>query len=194
MSQGEGVSRGVVKRTPEATQGMGKGKRASDIPRISEIEISFKRNPKHDAAEFERQLKAQEEGINSLTVDEFIKNRDRYLKDGRPLEGDAAQKLARQEALKEKVSELRKQGLSREQAKKQAEEWLKNQAALHNPDQIAGGNPRHIGGMGNKKINSSIGSQWKSRIKDLDRKIRDTAEAMTQEERESTFLNVRLKH
>jgi hypothetical protein len=174
-------------------KGTGKGKRVSDIPRIPEIEISFKRNPKHDAAEFERQLKAQEEGINSLTVDEFIKNRDRYLKDGRALEGDAAQRLARQEALKEKVAELRKQGLSREEAKKQAEEWLETQAALHNPDQIAGGNPRHIGGMGDKKINSSIGSQWKSRIKDLDKQIRDIAKTMTQEERESTFLNIKLK-
>jgi uncharacterized protein YukE len=174
-------------------KGTGKGKRVSDIPRIPEIEISFKRNPKHDAAEFERQLKAQEEGINSLTVDEFIKNRDRYLKDGRALEGDAAQRLARQEALKEKVAELRKQGLSREEAKKQAEEWLETQAALHNPDQIAGGNPSHIGGMGDKKINSSIGSQWKSRIKDLDKQIRDIAKTMTQEERESTFLNIKLK-
>jgi hypothetical protein len=174
-------------------KGTGKGKRVSDIPRIPEIEISFKRNPKHDAAEFERQLEAQEEGINSLTVDEFIKNRDRYLKDGRALEGDAAQRLARQEALKEKVSELRKQGLSRKEAKKQAEEWLETQAALHNPDQIAGGNPSHIDGMGDKKINSSIGSKWKSRIKDLDKQIRDIAKTMTQEERESTFLNIKLK-
>ncbi|BDG30758.1 polymorphic toxin type 15 domain-containing protein [Parageobacillus thermoglucosidasius] len=47
--------------------------------------------------------------------------------------------------------------------------------------------------MGNKKINSSIGSQWKSRIKDLDTNIRDIAKTMTQEERESTFLNIKLK-
>ncbi|WP_080561286.1 polymorphic toxin type 15 domain-containing protein [Parageobacillus thermoglucosidasius] len=52
---------------------------------------------------------------------------------------------------------------------------------------------RHIGEMGNKKINSSIGSQWKSRIKDLDTNIRDIAKTMTQEERESTFLNIKLK-
>lgn len=163
------------------------------LPRISEIELSFKRNPKHDSAEFERQLKDQEEGINSLTVDEFITNRNRYLEEGRAVEGNAAQKLARQEALKDKVMELRKQGLSRVEANEQAEAWLKDQAALHNPDQIAGGNPHHIGGMGDRKINSSIGSQWRSNSKELDKKVRDIAEHMTQEDRESTLLNVKLK-
>lgn len=60
--------------------------------------------------------------------------------------------------MKEKVTELRKQGLSREEANKKAEEWLKEQAALHNPDQIAGGKPEKIGGVGDKRVNSSIGS------------------------------------
>lgn len=114
----------------------------------------------NDSAEFERQLKDQEEGLNSLTVDEFITNRNRYLEEGRAFEGNAAQKLARQAALKDKVMELRKQGSSRVEANEQAEAWLKDQAALHKPDQIAGGNPHHIGGMG---------------------------------DRESTFLNVKLK-
>jgi hypothetical protein len=54
--------------------------------------------------------------------------------------------------------------------------------------------PRHIGGMGDKKINSSIGSQWKSRMKDLDKQIRDITKTMTQEERESPFLNIKLKY
>ncbi|QOS82315.1 hypothetical protein JNUCC31_05450 [Paenibacillus sp. JNUCC31] len=179
---------------PNYNQEAGKGSGGVDVPRISEVEIKFKINPKHDKIEFERQLKAQEEGINSLTVEEFIQNRDRYLRDGRALEGDAAQKLARQEALKEKVTELRKQGLSREEANKKAEEWLKEQAALHNPDQIAGGKPEKIGGVGDKRVNSSIGSQWKSRIRELDKQIREIASTMTKEERESTFLNIKLKY
>ncbi|OPZ92569.1 MAG: hypothetical protein BWY74_01517 [Firmicutes bacterium ADurb.Bin419] len=65
---------------------MDNGNGTDDIPRISEIEVHFNRNPNHDADEFERQLKAQEKGMNSLTVDEFIKNRDRYLKEGRAVE------------------------------------------------------------------------------------------------------------
>jgi hypothetical protein len=48
--------------------------------------------------------------------------------------------------------------------------------------------------MGDKKINSSIGSQWKSRMKDLDKQIRDITKTMTQEERESTFFNIKLKY
>ncbi|MGM0923924.1 MAG: polymorphic toxin type 15 domain-containing protein [Bacillota bacterium] len=50
---------------------------------------------------------------------------------------------------------------------------MKKQAALHNPDQIAGGNPLNIEGMGDKKINTSIGSQWKYRIDVIDEQIRE---------------------
>ncbi|WP_336047119.1 polymorphic toxin type 15 domain-containing protein, partial [Solibacillus ferritrahens] len=165
------------------------------VPRIREIEVEFtRRNPKHDSKEFARQLKDQEEGINELTVDEFIKNRDRYLKDGRAIEGDAAQKLARKKALQNKVDELRRDGLSYEEAEKKANEWIKGQAALHNPDQIAGGNPTKIGGLGDKDINSSIGSQWRSRIKDLDKQVRAIGNNMTEEERKTTYLNIKLKH
>ncbi|WP_411831052.1 polymorphic toxin type 15 domain-containing protein [Peribacillus frigoritolerans] len=114
------------------------------------------------------------------------------MEEGRALEGNAAQKLARKEALKEKVLELRKQGLSRQDANKKANEWLETQAALHNPDQIAGGNPINIGGMGDKKVNSSIGSQWKYRIDVLDEQIRELSKTMVESERKSTYLNVKL--
>jgi hypothetical protein len=40
----------------------------------------------------------------------------------------------------------------------QASEWLETKAALHNPDQIAGGKADIIGGLGDKRVNSSIGS------------------------------------
>lgn len=59
---------------------------------------------------------------------------------------------------------MRKQGLSRADATKQASEWLETKAALHNPDQIAGGRANIIGGLGDKRVNSSIGSQWKYNI------------------------------
>ncbi|MFY0781050.1 polymorphic toxin type 15 domain-containing protein [Peribacillus simplex] len=162
------------------------------VQRISEIEVMFKQNPKHNAEEFARQLKDQEKGLNDLTIEEYLKNRERYIEEGRALEGNAAQKLARKEALKEKVLELRKQGLSRQDANKKANEWLETQAALHNPDQIAGGNPINIGGMGDKKVNSSIGSQWKYRIDVLDEQIRELSKTMVESERKSTYLNVKL--
>ena len=56
--------------------------------------------------------------MNELTIDEYLKNRERYIAEGRAIEGNAAQKIARQEALKDKIAELRKQGLSRADALK----------------------------------------------------------------------------
>ncbi|MFE4746859.1 polymorphic toxin type 15 domain-containing protein [Paenibacillus chitinolyticus] len=123
---------------------------------MEEIDVKFKRNKKHDSEEFKRQLKDQQNGINELTVEEFIANRDRYLKDGRALEGDAAQKLARKKALQDKIDEFREEGLSYQEAEQKANEWIKDKAALHNPDQIAGGYPEKIDGLGDLGINSSI--------------------------------------
>ncbi|MGG0658087.1 T7SS effector LXG polymorphic toxin [Rummeliibacillus pycnus] len=163
-----------------------------DVPRIKEIEVNFKKNVKHDSEEFVKQLKDQEKGMNELTVDEYLKNRDRYIAEGRAIEGNAAQKMARQEALKDKIAELRKQGLSRADATKQASEWMETKAALHNPDQIAGGRADIIGGLGDKRVNSSIGSQWKYRIDVVDEQIREIAKNMSPEKLKNTYLNVKL--
>ena len=164
------------------------------IARLDEVTVSFNRNPKHDETEFVRQLKNQEEGMNKLTVQEYLDNRERYIKEGRAIEGDMAQKVAREEAFDAKYKELRNSGLSRAEAQIKAKEWLKTQAALHNPDQIAGGNPLHIGGMGDTRINSSLGSQWKYRIDVVDEQIRNMAAQMTPQQLQTTYLNVRLTY
>lgn len=132
--------------------------------------------------------------MNKLTVDEYLKNRERYITEGRAIEGNMAQQAARKEALANKVDELLDSGMSFQEAEKQAEKWLDSQAALNNPDQIAGGNPLNIGGMGDKAINSSIGSQWKYRIDAVDEQIQAMVKNMTDAERKSTYLNVKLKH
>ncbi|WP_343750238.1 polymorphic toxin type 15 domain-containing protein [Paraclostridium ghonii] len=158
------------------------------------MEVKFKCKTKYDEAEFARQLADQEAGMNKLTVDEYLKNRERNIAEGRAIEGNSAQKVARENAYLDKVREFRKSGLSNEEAKTQAEKWLKTQAALHNPDQIAGGKPLNIGGMGDKKINSSIGSQWKYRINHLDEQIKALAKTMAEIEKKSTHLNVKLRY
>lgn len=185
---------GIVKMvgSGKGTKGTGNVRHLDDVPRISEIEVNFKRNIKHDPEEFARQLKNQEKGMNELTVNEYLKNRERYIAKGRAIEGNAAQKMARQEALKDKIAELRKQGLSRADATKQASDWMDTQAALHNPDQIAGGRADSIGGLGDKRVNSSLGSQWKYRIDIVDEQIRKTAENMSPAEIKNTYLNVKL--
>ncbi len=84
--------------------------------------------------------------------------------------------------------------LTYEKAKEQAEKWLKTQAALHDPDQIAGGNPEKIIAMGNRRINSSIGSRWKSRADDVENKVRQYIKdnSITDDELDSIYLNVEM--
>ena len=180
------------------SRGSGKGsgnvKHLDDVPRIKEVEVNFKRNDKHESEEFARQLKDQEKGMNELTVDEYLKNRERYIEQGRAIEGNAAQQATREKALNKKIEELFESGMSWEEAEIKANSWLKTQAALHNPDQIAGGNPLNIGGMGDKRINSSIGSQWRYRIDIVDEQIGELAKVMTPEQRKNIYLNVKLTH
>ena len=156
--------------------------------------MKFNYKSKYDEAEFARQLADQEAGMNKLTVDEYLKNRERYLAESRAIEGNVAQKAAREKALADKVDELRSKGKSLKEAEIQAQKWLATQAALHNPDQIVGGNPSNIGGMGDKKINSSIGSQWKYRIDEVDEQIQAMAKNMSDAERKNTYLNIKLKY
>lgn len=132
--------------------------------------------------------------MNELTVQEYLDNRQKYIEQGRAIEGNAAQQAAREGAYLDKVSELRRNGLSAEEAKVQAEGWIKTQAALHNPDQVAGGNASNIGGVGDKGVNSSIGSQWRYRIDVVDEQIQKAAKGMSEAERKSTYLNVNLTY
>lgn len=164
------------------------------MTRIKQIEVDFNYNPKYDEGEFARQLADQEKGMNELTVDEYLKNRDRYINEGRAAEGSKAQQVARENAYLEKVKELRKSGLTQQEAEIKAQEWIDTQAALHNPDQIAGGYPSNVGGMGDSAINSSIGIQWRYRIKAVDEQIQAIAKKMTETEKKNTYLNVKLSY
>ncbi len=94
----------------------------------------------------------------------------------------------------DKIRELRDSGLSAREADIQAHSWLNTQAALHNPDLIAGGNLLQVDDVGDKGINSSIGAQWKYRISTVDRHVQSLANNMTEIERKSTYLNVKLKY
>lgn len=59
---------------------------------------------------------------------------------------------------------------------------------------IAGGKAEVIGGLGDKRINSSIGSQWRYRIDIADEQIKELAKSMTPEQLKNTYLNVKLTH
>ena len=143
-----------------------------EIKRVDEIKVEFNYNSKYDEAEFARQLADQQKGMNELTVREYLDNRQKYIEQGRAIESNAAQQAAREKAFVDKVDELQDAGLSLKEAEEQAEKWLDTQAAVHNPDQVAGGYASNVGGVGDKGVNSSIGSQWRYRIDDVDVQIK----------------------
>jgi len=158
--------------------------------------------------EFYKQLKAQEDGINKMTVGEYTANR-KILKDltakhghkkAREIltNGGKAQEAARKK-LSAEISEsiresLKKQGIKGKKAEKIAEEHTQKQmdqlAALHDPDLIVGGNDT-ISKVGNKNVNSSLGSQWAKdgRVNEIDKAA---GKAMTESGPE-TPMNVKLE-
>jgi type VI secretion system secreted protein VgrG len=127
--------------------------------------------------EFYKQLKAQEDGINKMTVGQYTSNRkilnDLTAQHGHKkareilTQGGKAQEAARKQLSKKiqySIEEsLAKNNIYGKEAEKLATEQTQRQmdqlAALHDPDLIAGGNDT-ISSVGNKNVNSSLGSQW----------------------------------
>ena len=169
-------------------------KQEKKVSKTEEITVEFKYKSKFDEEEFSRQLSNQEKGMNKLTVKEYLENRKNYKAKGRDPRGDAAQKQAREDALRNKIDELQSKNpdKSYDQIKKEANDWLETQAALHDPDQVAGGDPTKITGMGDRRINSSLGGQWMSRIGAVDEKVEAFAKTLTEEQQMNTYLNIRL--
>lgn len=163
--------------------------------KMKPAEITFLRRKEYDAAEYRSQLDGQQEGLNRMKVEQWFKNREAYLRraeesesgSGRATEGAKAQKVfrmqERERLMAKKVVEEKK---TREQAAVEVDEFMKTQAALHDPDQIAGGDPTVIRALGNRRINSSIGNQWKYGVGTLD----DAVKAVPEEIRKDVNMNV----
>ncbi len=176
---------------------------ALGLPAIEKVQIRFKPSAAHDPVEFARQAKAQEDGLNKLTVEQYLANRDRYLKEGRAPEGSKAQKKMRDAAVDDKAAQILDENpeMDYDQALAEAKEWVKGQAVLHDPDQVVGGNPDNVTGLGDARVNSSIGSQWSkkapgssmTRAERIDKLIRDAAKNMSVDKRKNTYLNVDLE-
>lgn len=139
----------------------------------------FKRNRNHDSAEYNRQYNEQMDTLESMTAADWLRNRIEYLENGRTTDSLRAQQNARDAALDNHIDELldADENLSYEDASQAAAEWLKSQAATHRLDGIAGGDVTDISGVGDTRINSSLGSQWRSRVGDIDSAIIDYVNA-----------------
>jgi hypothetical protein len=159
--------------------------------------------PGEKHVEMDRQLEGQQDGLNQMTVQEYLDGRDAYMVEGR---GDpAVARSARakyhadlQEKLKIKYQRSGMDAVDAElHATANATEQMKALAALHNPDQVAGG-ANVIRDFGDRQVNSTIGGQWASplkggrpqvsRIQLLDNAAREIPVA----QRATTLMNVKL--
>ena len=145
--------------------------------------------PTSKHGEFERQLKGQQDGLNRLTVEEFLENVANPVK-----RSPSAAKRARkelEESLTQRFEEELQQSMGYRAAKieaaRRAKETMASLAALHNPDLIAGGKDV-ITDFGDRQVNSSIGPQWKTKI-DI---LRNAAESVPEASRGKTLVNVNL--
>ncbi len=138
-------------------------------PAAAPTKIDAFKMPKNGSkAEMERQLKEQQDKINSMSPDDLLANLKKFKEEGRP-DDSAERQLARKKAGAAKQEEIYEQlledGLSpraaKQQAAEEAEEWLSTKDATHDLDWVAGGDGT-ISGVGGSTENRSIGSQWKS--------------------------------
>jgi hypothetical protein len=144
--------------------------------------------PASKIGEFERQLQGQEDGLNRLTVDEYLENIANPVKRSRAAARRARKDLEDTLRIRFQKDYRNLDPLEAEAAAiKKAKETMLNLAGLHNPDLSAGGKDM-IADFGDRQVNSSIGPQWRPKIANL----KTAAENVPQSMRESTFLNVKL--
>lgn len=172
-------------------------KQVKDVDRFdTSIDVSlkqFKRNKNHDSPEYNRQYNEQMDTLQSMSAADWLRNRIDYLENGRTPDSLRAQQAARDAAFNAKVTELRRSGESRASAQQIAEQWLSGQAATHRLDGIAGGDVTDISGVGDSRINSSLGSQWRSRVGDVDTAIINFVNANPGVDLNNVSLNVVLR-
>ena len=156
--------------------------------------------PASKAAEMERQLAGQQTGLNNMTAQEYLDGRKAFA-DRKAVTGSgrgsgqpaADARVAYEDELQGKLLDTyTKQGMSPVEAKKlaisDAAKQMTALAALHNPDMSVGG-ANVITDMGDRSVNSSIGSQWKGRVADLD----TAASSVPANERATTRMNAKLE-
>jgi len=145
-------------------------------------------------AEYDRQLKGQQDALNKMSAQEYKEGRDLYKSQGRTSDPKVAKEARKEHAdrlYRKYMKQYQKEGYSPDvadgMASAKTKEIMSELAALHNPDMYAGGKDQ-ITDLGDKGINSSIGSQWKSRVDKMD----EAVSKIPVEKRNSTGMNVSL--
>ncbi|WP_420710642.1 polymorphic toxin type 15 domain-containing protein [Agrococcus sp. SL85] len=78
------------------------------------------------------------------------------------------------------------------EAARNADAWLSTRAATHRLDGIAGGDLTDISGVGDSGVNSSLGSQWRSRVGAPDQAVLDFVSNDPGVDRSSVFMHIAL--
>lgn len=126
--------------------------------------------------DFMEQLLEQEDAINNTDIAELIQRRKMVKQMGTgTLRDRGAQTTARKEWARGKVRELLAAGMSLSHAKQAAAKEAANLDATHVLDIVAGDDASELSGLQNNSVNRSIGSQWRSRVVDLDDALADHA-------------------
>jgi hypothetical protein len=166
------------------------------IIRMKKVGVTFECDTNEfDLVEYQDQLSGQQAGLNKLKVNHWAANRAAYIArakaggSGRDPKGATAQRKFREQERTRLIAEKIAAGVKPKQAEKEVAAFMKTQAALHDPDQIAGGDPTKIKKLGSKYINSSIGSQWKTNVTELD----DAVAKIPAKRRPKLHMNVQLK-
>lgn len=185
-------------QTPSQMKKAGKADEPEAAPRPQPMKRHdvkcFKNGTEAPDLEYDRQLADQEAGLNDLTVQEYLDGRERYQQVARQGTGkaqEAARAKYAAELERSYKAALAKKGVFGEAAAKQAAamtaEKMGTLAALHNPDMIAGGKDM-VTQLGDKRVNSSIGSQWRDRVAALDKAAAEVPAA----QRGSTKMSAKL--
>jgi hypothetical protein len=121
-----------------------------------------------DPGEFQRQLKEQEDAINNSDPKDLIERIDNYAANKRPADDAKMRRKAREEYEESLREEIEKEYAennktpTEEDIDRDVKTKMSKLAATHVLDLVAGGDGT-ISGLGDRSINSSIGSQWKGK-------------------------------
>ena len=212
----EQVAKAEAPATSSAVNNLGEGqafagKAANSADRLNELRVEgfnpydnprYKELPpdkqKAFLQEYNKQLQAQQDAINSMTADEFKIARDAYLESGRNPAADSLQRSLGREFEGQVAESIRRSLINKGTApseattiaKARAKEIRSGLAALHEPDMVAGGwtTPAPIR-MGDSNVNSSIGASWSNRLPAIDQAVN----AAIASGEGSAKLNVRLE-
>ena len=146
--------------------------------------IEFKCKKSLDYNEFVSQILIQESKLRSMSISAWMTQRDNFFQrivvqkargvkkpQGRDPEGDAMAQKIRAQAIIDMATDLVDNGEGRETAITRATLFYKDKAAIHRLDQVAGGDGTDFVGMGDARVDFSIGAAWRTRAIKLQKHI-----------------------